>query len=89
MVNVALILVNLDWDSWGFCCCLNWDFWDWGDFWDFVVGLFGDCDGCGPTFVLRTFPPRVGETRPRGRRGHPLLAFGIAPPYVFRRGGRV
>ena len=18
-------------------CCLNWDFWDWGDFWDFVV----------------------------------------------------
>ena len=31
--------------GWGFCgiigvavpLCLNWDFWDWGDLWDFVV----------------------------------------------------
>ena len=45
-----LRLSSLNGDYWGFCgilgiavpLCLNWDFWDWEDFWDFVVVLLGD-----------------------------------------------
>ena len=46
-------LLGVLWDSWdlvlvvwgvGFGLtplCLNWDFWDWKDFWDFVVSCLG------------------------------------------------
>ena len=61
-------------------CCLNWDSWDQGDFWDFVVALSGDCAGVrSAPFVLRTFPPRVGEPfRPGWPRLGPLpLLLGV------------
>ena len=42
-----------------------------------LFGLYGDHKGRpygGAPFVLRTFPPRAGETLPRGRPGHTPLA---------------
>ncbi len=42
--------------------------------------------GVDAPFVLRTFPPLVGETRPHVLPGHPPLSLRSRAPFASRKG---